>query len=133
MSGRVNDLKTWSSAIIALKTTCLDDLLEKPGLQKTMQDEFMNATQITFSAIAIVDEISQILSKVNSTEFPRLISSFMEMHGPSEIVVIASDNKKINNTQTWRTATFFVEDGFIASSMGFENIDGPEGEQAVAF
>ncbi|KAF9626759.1 hypothetical protein IFM89_039039 [Coptis chinensis] len=32
MSGRVDDLKTWSSAVIALNTTCLDDLLEKPGL-----------------------------------------------------------------------------------------------------
>ncbi|KAF9620788.1 hypothetical protein IFM89_014623 [Coptis chinensis] len=70
MSDRVNDLKTWSSVVIALKTTCLDDLLEKPGLQKTMQDDLMNATQITFNALAIVDEISQILSKVNSTEFP---------------------------------------------------------------
>ncbi|KAF9626493.1 hypothetical protein IFM89_034427 [Coptis chinensis] len=70
MSDRVDDLKTWSSVVIALKTTCLDDLLEKPGLQKTMQDELMNATQITFNALAIVDEISQILSKVNSIEFP---------------------------------------------------------------
>ncbi|KAF9589932.1 hypothetical protein IFM89_029548 [Coptis chinensis] len=70
MSDCVDDLKTWSSAVIALKTTCLDDLLEKPGLQKTMQDELMNATQKTFNTLIIVDEISQILRKVNSTEFP---------------------------------------------------------------
>ncbi|KAF9618952.1 hypothetical protein IFM89_002947 [Coptis chinensis] len=93
MSDRVDDLKTWSSTVIALKTTCLDDLLEKPGLQKTMQDDLMNATQITFNALAIVNEISQILSKVNTV----------------------------------------VGDGFIVSSMGFENVAGPEGDQAVAF
>ncbi|KAF9607266.1 hypothetical protein IFM89_033473 [Coptis chinensis] len=143
MSDRVDDLKTWLSAVIALKTTCLDDLLEKPGLQKTMQDELMNATQITFNALAIVDEISQILSKVNSTEFPvkinqnsrRLLNAEVDKDGyPAWFSAVDRKLLAFKNTlETECSCSQGWKDGFIASSMGFENVAGLEGEQAVAF
>ncbi|KAF9608624.1 hypothetical protein IFM89_010109 [Coptis chinensis] len=141
MSDRVDDLKTWSSAVIALKTTYLDDLLEKPGLQKTMQDELMNATQITFNALAIIDEISQIFSKVNSTEFRvkinknsrRLLNAEVNKDGYPAWFSVADRRLLTLKKHTCIDTESVVGDGFIASSMGFENVAGPEGEQAVAF
>ncbi|XP_077218906.1 putative pectinesterase/pectinesterase inhibitor 21 [Tasmannia lanceolata] len=58
---RVDNLKNWLSAVISYQETCTDGLTD-PELKSSMKNGLLNATQLTSNALAIVSEISSILS-----------------------------------------------------------------------
>ncbi|OVA16652.1 Pectinesterase [Macleaya cordata] len=58
------ELKNWLSAVISLKESCLDNL-DHPELKNTMMNGLINTTQLTVNALAIVDEIAEILKTFN--------------------------------------------------------------------
>lgn len=61
---RVHELKNWLSAVMSYQETCKDGITQ-PDLNSAMQDGLLNATQLTINALAIVSEISTILSSFN--------------------------------------------------------------------
>jgi pectinesterase len=64
MNDRVAELTNWLSAVISYQQTCLDGITH-PELKSAMQNGLLNATQLTSNALAIVTEISAILSTFN--------------------------------------------------------------------
>lgn len=61
---RVNEIRNWLSAVISYQETCTDGLTH-PELKSIMQNGLLNATQLTSNALAIVSEISSVLSAFN--------------------------------------------------------------------
>ncbi|KAF9622891.1 hypothetical protein IFM89_035124 [Coptis chinensis] len=146
MSDRVDDLKTWSSAVIALKTTCLDDLLEKPG--KVNSTEFpikinQNSRRLLnaevdkdgYPAWFSQERIAVLLAFKKTHLTPNVVVA-KDGSGKFETIIEAISAYPKNNEGRfiiYVKAGTVVGDGFIASSMGFENVTGLEGEQVVAF
>ncbi|KAJ4954678.1 hypothetical protein NE237_011461 [Protea cynaroides] len=62
---RVPDLTNWLSAVISYQQTCLDGVTH-PELKSAVENGLLNATQLTSNALAIVTEISQLLSHINA-------------------------------------------------------------------
>ncbi|RVW12534.1 putative pectinesterase/pectinesterase inhibitor 21 [Vitis vinifera] len=58
------EIMNWLSAVVSYQQTCLDGVIE-PRFQTAMQKGLLNATQLTSNALAIVSDISQILTKFN--------------------------------------------------------------------
>lgn len=59
---RINDLKTWLSAVVSFQESCLDGLGETdPQLRQKMQDGLDVAGKLTSNALAIVDVVSDVL------------------------------------------------------------------------
>lgn len=58
---RVNEIRNWLSAVLAYQETCKDDI-RSPELKSAMADGLLNATKLTSNALAIISEISTILS-----------------------------------------------------------------------
>ncbi|XP_047317297.1 pectinesterase-like [Impatiens glandulifera] len=61
---REDELKNWLSAVISYQQSCLDDITQ-PELKSSMSNGFLNATQLTDNALAIVSAISKIFSAFN--------------------------------------------------------------------
>ncbi|WJZ90594.1 hypothetical protein VitviT2T_009726 [Vitis vinifera] len=58
------EIMNWLSAAVSYQQTCLDGVIE-PRFQAAMQKGLLNATQLTSNALAIVSDLSQILTKFN--------------------------------------------------------------------
>ncbi|ERN13140.1 pectinesterase [Amborella trichopoda] len=58
---RAYQLRVWLSAVLTYHETCVDGL-DHPELKATMRDGLANATVMTSNALAIITEISKILS-----------------------------------------------------------------------
>ena len=58
------EIMNWLSAVVSYQQTCLDGVIE-PRFQTAMQKGLLNATQLTSNALAIVSDLSQILTKFN--------------------------------------------------------------------
>ncbi|XXG53864.1 hypothetical protein AAC387_Pa03g1886 [Persea americana] len=76
LSDRVNEIRNWLSAVISYQETCTDGLTH-PELKSIMQNGLLNATQLTSNALAIVSEISSVLSAFN---IPFNLSSITSRH-----------------------------------------------------
>ncbi|XVF28111.1 hypothetical protein REPUB_Repub15cG0001000 [Reevesia pubescens] len=66
MQDREAEIKNWLNAVISFQESCVDQVPE-PQLQKQLSDGFLNASQLTSNALAIVNSISQILTAFNFT------------------------------------------------------------------
>ncbi|KAK9285657.1 hypothetical protein L1049_024856 [Liquidambar formosana] len=64
MNDRVAELQNWLSAVVSYQQTCLDGVTQ-PQVKSAMQNGLLNSTQLTSNALAIVSEISTILSAFN--------------------------------------------------------------------
>ncbi|OMO90724.1 Pectinesterase, catalytic [Corchorus capsularis] len=66
MGDRINDLRTWLSAVISYQQSCLDGFDHDPTHKSSIQDEatFTDATQLTANALAIVTKLQEILSNL---------------------------------------------------------------------
>ncbi|KAF9599749.1 hypothetical protein IFM89_001695 [Coptis chinensis] len=62
------DIKNYLSAVLAYKSTCFDDI-EDPELKKTMEKGITYISEITTNGLAIVDEVSKFLNKINDFQF----------------------------------------------------------------
>ena len=60
------DLKNWLSAVMAYSSDCVE-FIQEPTLKKDMENLLVNTTQLTYNTLAIVDEVSKILNKINMT------------------------------------------------------------------
>ncbi|KAL5700407.1 pectinesterase [Ranunculus cassubicifolius] len=60
------DLKNWLSAVMAYSSDCVE-FIQAPQLKKDMENLLVNTTQLTYNTLAIVDEVSKILNKINMT------------------------------------------------------------------
>ncbi|RWR94493.1 pectinesterase-like protein [Cinnamomum micranthum f. kanehirae] len=58
---RVKDIKNWLSAVISYQETCIDGITN-PEIKSAMKEGMIDASQLTSNALAIVSEISAILS-----------------------------------------------------------------------
>ncbi|XP_068663115.1 putative pectinesterase/pectinesterase inhibitor 28 [Aristolochia californica] len=63
-SDRVDDIKNWLSAVLSYQQACMDGV-PHPEVKSAISDGMINATQLTSNALAIVSEISSILSTFN--------------------------------------------------------------------
>ncbi|XP_015078334.1 pectinesterase-like [Solanum pennellii] len=61
---RETELKNWLSAVFSYQQTCIDGFTQ-PELQKTIFTSLLNATQLTDNVLAMVDAMTEILSKFN--------------------------------------------------------------------
>ncbi|XP_077239847.1 putative pectinesterase/pectinesterase inhibitor 28 [Tasmannia lanceolata] len=61
MGDRVDNIKNWLSAVLSYQETCMDGLTQ-PEVKSAMKNVLLNATQLTSNALAMVSEISSILS-----------------------------------------------------------------------
>ncbi|XP_057964913.1 pectinesterase [Malania oleifera] len=64
LNDRADELKNWLSAVISYQQSCIDGF-DKPEFQKSASDGLFNATRLTSNALALVSEISEILSAFN--------------------------------------------------------------------
>ncbi|XP_034685398.1 pectinesterase-like [Vitis riparia] len=65
INDRAQDLKNWLSAVISYQQSCIDGFDETPEVKSAIQNGLLNATQLTSNALAIVSEISAILTSFN--------------------------------------------------------------------
>ncbi|XP_021756901.1 pectinesterase-like [Chenopodium quinoa] len=74
MKNKEDDLKNWLSATVAYQQSCLDGV-DNPDLKEKMTKGLDNASQLTSNMLAIVSEISPILShfgiNINVTNYSR--------------------------------------------------------------
>ncbi|XP_004229041.2 pectinesterase/pectinesterase inhibitor-like [Solanum lycopersicum] len=61
---RETELKNWLSAVFSYQQTCIDGFTQ-PEIQKTISTSLLNATQLTDNVLAMVDAMTEILSKFN--------------------------------------------------------------------
>ncbi|TMW91361.1 hypothetical protein EJD97_014437 [Solanum chilense] len=61
---RETELKNWLSAVFSYQQTCIDGFTQ-PDIQKTISTSLLNATQLTDNVLAMVDAMTEILSKFN--------------------------------------------------------------------
>ncbi|XWS08423.1 hypothetical protein CRYUN_Cryun40dG0001200 [Craigia yunnanensis] len=64
MQEREAEIKNWLNAVISFQESCVDQV-PQPQLQRQLSDGFLNASQLTSNALAIVNSISQILTAFN--------------------------------------------------------------------
>lgn len=60
------DLKNWLSTVLAYSSDCVE-FINQPDLKKAMEEGLKSTNQLSINALAIVDEVSNILSKINVT------------------------------------------------------------------
>ncbi|KAF5204631.1 Pectinesterase/pectinesterase inhibitor, partial [Thalictrum thalictroides] len=124
LSDLLADLNNWLSAVVAYKSSCLDDIIN-PELQKSILDGLMNTTHLTYNTLGNVDEISKILDKINMS-----IPLSEKNHKARRLLNVEIDK---DGYPTWFSqADPAMGNRFIAKSMGFRNTAGPECEQALA-
>uniref|UniRef100_A0A7N0UUK2 Pectinesterase n=1 Tax=Kalanchoe fedtschenkoi TaxID=63787 RepID=A0A7N0UUK2_KALFE len=64
INDRVDDLRNWIGSVINFQQSCLDQI-ERPDLKSTLQNGYLNATQLTSNALAIATDFSNILQAMN--------------------------------------------------------------------
>ncbi|XP_049414658.1 pectinesterase-like [Solanum stenotomum] len=64
IADRETELKNWLSAVFSYQQTCIDGFTQ-PELQKAISTSLLNATQLTDNVLAMVDAMTEILSKFN--------------------------------------------------------------------
>jgi len=64
LQDRANELRSWMTAVYALQSTCLDQI-EKPEYKSAIENDMINATQLTHNAINIIAELSEVLKTFN--------------------------------------------------------------------
>ncbi|XP_068659864.1 putative pectinesterase/pectinesterase inhibitor 28 [Aristolochia californica] len=64
LSDRVDDIKNWLSAVLSYQQACMDGV-PHPEVKSAISNGMINATQLTSNALAIVSEISAIMSTFN--------------------------------------------------------------------
>ncbi|GLU07172.1 hypothetical protein SLE2022_241390 [Rubroshorea leprosula] len=62
-SDRIDDLRTWLSAVISYQQSCLDGFAEDEATQDTMTKGIVDADQITTNALDIITKLADILAK----------------------------------------------------------------------
>ncbi|KAK8545583.1 hypothetical protein V6N13_066859 [Hibiscus sabdariffa] len=60
---RINDLRTWLSAVIAYQQSCLDGFEHDISMKDTVQKGMIDASELTGNALTIVTKLSDILSR----------------------------------------------------------------------
>ena len=80
LNDRVDDLKNWLSAVISYQQSCIDGFDDTPEMKSSIRNGILNATQLTSNALAIVSEISTILTAFNmpfkfTSQFRRLMEA----------------------------------------------------------
>ncbi|KAF5205783.1 Pectinesterase/pectinesterase inhibitor [Thalictrum thalictroides] len=97
------DLKTWLSAVLAYRSTCLDDIVN-PELKKSMEDGGLTSTnEHTNNAISIIDEVSKILSKINIT-VPDVKQISQQLNHTSRRLLDSDVEVDKDNYPTWFSA-----------------------------
>ncbi|KAF8008252.1 hypothetical protein BT93_K2044 [Corymbia citriodora subsp. variegata] len=61
MNDRVAEMQNWLSAVVSYQESCLDNM-DDPKLKADLQNNVLNASQLTSNALAIVVGLSQVLA-----------------------------------------------------------------------
>ncbi|OMO64112.1 Pectinesterase, catalytic [Corchorus capsularis] len=64
LSDRINDIRTWLSAVISYQQSCLDGFEKNDAMRPMMENGVLDASQLTANALAIVTKLGDILSKL---------------------------------------------------------------------
>ncbi|OMO82259.1 Pectinesterase, catalytic [Corchorus olitorius] len=64
LNDRINDIRTWLSAVISYQQSCLDGFEKDNSMRPMMENGIIDASQLTANALAIVTKLGDILSKL---------------------------------------------------------------------
>ncbi|MBA0557146.1 hypothetical protein Golob_027196 [Gossypium lobatum] len=145
INDRINDLRTWLSAVISYQQSCLDGFEHDDDMKGTLQKGIVDASELTSKDRHLLAKIDNknlkpnvVVAKDGSGQFKTIGKQYTNilMYGDGPRKTIVTGSKGVKNgggITTWQTATFSaIGNGFIAKSMGFRNTAGPKKHQAVA-
>ncbi|KAE8663514.1 putative Peptide chain release factor [Hibiscus syriacus] len=150
ISDRINDLRTWLSAVLSYQQWCLDGFEHDRGMKEIVQKGIVDARELTCNALTIVTNLIH-----NSKSIPDAVVA-QDGRGQFKTIdaALAAAPKRSNvrhviyikagiceehiTVETQYTNILMYGDaaignGFIAKSMGFQSTAGPAKHQAVAF
>lgn len=95
MDDRVAEIQNWLSAVVSYQESCLDNM-DDPKLKADLQNNVLNASELTSNALSIVAGLNQVLSSFNlklnlTTNSRRLLS--MDQGGQYPSWFSATDRK----------------------------------------
>ncbi|XP_039163002.1 pectinesterase-like [Eucalyptus grandis] len=93
MNDRVAEMQNWLSAVVSYQESCLDNM-DDPKFKADLQNNVLNASQLTSNALAIAEQIDQVLGafdvKLNLTPNSRKLLSTDQVDDgklqPNEVV-----------------------------------------------
>ncbi|TYJ22618.1 hypothetical protein E1A91_A08G137500v1 [Gossypium mustelinum] len=130
---RINDFRTWLSAVISYQQSCLDGFEHDSSWRETMEEAIVASSEQAANALTIVTKLIEILTKLGSelaSPNTRRLFSVEETNYPSWFST--TDRKliaKIDNSNLKPNAVAGIYDEYITVDKQYTNIlmfgDGP--------
>ncbi|XP_012573331.1 probable pectinesterase/pectinesterase inhibitor 12 isoform X2 [Cicer arietinum] len=132
-SGKLIDARTYLSAALTNKITCLESLdsaSDGTGKFSTINEAINFAPNNSYGRTIIY--VKEGIYEEN-VEIPNYKTNIVLLGDGSDVTLITGNRSVVDGWTTFRSATLAVSgEGFLARDIAFENKAGPEKHQAVA-